>query len=145
MNTVEERVARMYNPCPVGATLNSPRATAEFARGYLDGREVECLLAVALDAKLRVIEADILFIGTDGYAVVDPKVILRWALTRKRMPRHLVLAHNHPSGDTTPSDADHEATKRMRKACEVVGLKLADHVIVCDGDSFYSFAADGAL
>ena len=92
--------------------------------------DVERLAVVALSARNRVIDAEVLTVGSHGYTVVDPRQILRWALTRKRPCAGIVVAHNHPSGDPMPSSQDVDVTRRLRRACEVVGVTLVDHVVV---------------
>ena len=92
--------------------------------------DVERLAVVALSARNRVIDAEVLTVGSHGFTVVDPRQVLRWALTRKRPCAGIVVAHNHPSGDATPSYQDVDVTRRLRRACEVVGITLVDHVVV---------------
>lgn len=110
----------------------------------LHGREVECLAVLALDRRNRALESAILTVGCDDHTIVEPRTILRWAL-RTRLPcRAIVVAHNHPSGDPTPSREDIEVTARLAQACAVVGISLLDHLVVTD-DGFRSLADLGAL
>ena len=77
--------------------------------------------------------------GNLNTTVVDSRQILKTALDRGASG--LVMVHNHPSGNPTPSIADINETDRLRKACNSMGLSLSDHVVVCDG-GFFSFAED---
>ncbi len=61
-----------------------------------------------------------------------------------RMASKIVLVHNHPSGDPSPSQADIEITHRVSKAGEIIGIKLLDHIII-GGTEFYSFADEGMI
>ena len=74
--------------------------------------------------------------------LVDPKLVFGRALALKASA--LVLVHNHPSGNATPSKADHELTKSLRRAGEWLDLPVLDHIIVA-GDAFVSFADSGWL
>ncbi len=66
--------------------------------------------------------------GTLDRAVVEPREILRRALIGKAAG--VILYHNHPSGDPTPSREDREFTRRLAAACEAVGVRLLDHIVV---------------
>ena len=84
-------------------------------------------------------------VGTLNAALVHPREVLGPAL-RLLGVNSIVVAHNHPSGDPTPSREDREITTRLADAARVIGLTLHDHVIIGNGtDRTYSFAEDGAL
>ena len=91
-----------------------------------------------------MIDVGVLTTGTDAVTLVESRQILRWVLTRRRPAHAFVLAHNHPSGDPTPSHEDLLCTRAVRDAGRVVGLILLDHVVVTD-DGFTSIAAQGGL
>ena len=57
----------------------------------------------------------------------------------------IILAHNHPSGDAQPSREDVTVTRKLAEAGKIVGIEVLDHIIVGDGDAFYSFKEEGAL
>ena len=79
--------------------------------------------------------------GLTGTAV-DVRLVLREALIRQTPT--LALAHNHPSGSTRPSKEDNLLTEHLQRACQVMNLRLLDHVIVTDGD-YYSYREQGKL
>jgi DNA repair protein RadC len=74
--------------------------------------------------------------------VADPRIILVGAL--KVLACSIVLAHNHPSGNLSPSRADEELTKKIKHACNYHDIKLLDHIIISD-ESYFSFADEGLL
>lgn len=78
-------------------------------------------------------------VGMGGFSgvVCDPKVIMTIAL--QSAASSLILAHNHPSGSTKPSDSDRNMTKKIKQACELFDINLLDHIILTD-ESYYSFA-----
>jgi len=139
-----ERLLVAFEP-PAPGVVSTPEAAAAIVRPLLVGRETEALVAVALDRRRRVIDTAALTEGNDAFTVVCAKQILRWALTRKRSCSGLILAHNHPSGDPTPSPQDREVTRRVAHAGRVVGIPLLDHIVIGDGTSFRSLATDGDL
>ena len=74
--------------------------------------------------------------------VMDVKIILQHALLAHASS--VILAHNHPSGNLTPSGKDLNTTNRIKKACELLEVSLIDHLIITD-DSYYSMADEGCL
>lgn len=74
--------------------------------------------------------------------VVDVRIILSVAL--KCNATGIILIHNHPSGNLTPSEADREITRKLKKACELIDQNLLDHLIISK-DNFYSFSNSGIL
>ena len=128
---------------PVSVT--NPSAAATVALSHLEGRECEALVCIALDRRRRVIESGVLTAGSSGFTIVDPAQIFRWALTRARPVSAIILAHNHPSGDVTPSSQDREVTSRVARAGSVVGVMLLDHLVVVDGGGWRSMANEGLV
>ena len=80
--------------------------------------------------------------GSVTGTIADPKQVFSVALITNAT--YVILAHNHPSGSATPSNADVELTARMKAAGELLELKVLDHLIVTT-DGFYSFATEGTL
>ena len=107
-------------------------------------REAERLAVLCIGARGGVVDAAVLTVGNDKFTIVCPKQILRYALTRSRPVSGIVLAHNHPSNDPTPSRQDIDCTERVANAARAVGLRLLDHVVICD-DSHKSLARMGHI
>lgn len=84
-------------------------------------------------------------ISTGGITgtVADPKLIIAVAL--KSAATGIILAHNHPSGNLQPSEADKEITKKIQSACKFLDIKLLDHIIVVPQESYLSFVDEGLL
>ena len=104
--------------------------------GYLRD-DWEVFVAVALDVKLRYLTEIDFAVGGAATVSITPRDVFT-ALVRERAEA-VVFAHNHPSGDPTPSAADLELTAKLRKVGELVGVRVVDHVIVAQGERF-SFA-----
>lgn len=73
---------------------------------------------------------------------VDIRLVLREALIRQTP--NIVFVHNHPSGNKRPSKDDDNLTERMKRACQVMNIKLMDHIVITDGD-YYSYREEGKL
>lgn len=92
--------------------------------------------AVFLNIKGKMISHKTLFIGTGSQAVIHPSCLVREACLAGAAT--VVIVHNHPSGDVSPSPEDVETTAQVQKALSAAGLNLADHIVV-GGSSYFSF------
>ncbi len=111
--------------------LSSWSAVLDYCRTTMAWREREQFRVLYLDNANRLIE-DVLFAeGTVNHTPVYPREVVAKGLALGAVS--LILAHNHPSGDPTPSDADIEMTRRIRAACDAVNLRLIDHLIIGKG------------
>ncbi|MEW9809156.1 MAG: DNA repair protein RadC [Candidatus Symbiodolus clandestinus] len=122
--------------------LNSPEVTRGYLQNYFYHAQRELFLVLFLDNQYRVIRSETLFSGTLTRASVHPREVVKAALTHNAAA--LILAHNHPSGNTAPSKADHQITQRIIQTCELIEVKVLDHFIVGQG-SILSFAEQGWL
>ena len=98
------------------------------------------MFVLPLDGNGKVLAKPILVsVGhADGTAAIDAGAIFREAL--KAGAEEIIVAHNHPSGDLTPSKADIAATAKVCEAANLLGVKFLDHIILGDGDAFLSLA-----
>ena len=92
--------------------------------------EQEKLVVVALGRQRGIVDTAVLTVGSDAHTIVDTKQVFRWALTRKRPVSAIILLHNHPSGDSTPSAMDRIVTRRVRDAGDLLGIEVTDHIVV---------------
>jgi len=125
-----------------GTAMDSPRAVREFLAIKLGTLEHELFAVLLLDTRHRLIDYVELFRGTIDGASVHPREVVKLALARNAAA--LVLAHPHPSGAATPSQADELITRRLREALALVDIRVLDHIIVAGGDAI-SFAERGLL
>lgn len=80
--------------------------------------------------------------GVSG-TVIDVKIIAKYALDS--LCSSVVLAHNHPSGNLNPSDADIQITKKIKQALQLLDIVVLDHIILTESDKYFSFADDGLI
>jgi len=92
---------------------------------------IERFHGLYLDSKNRIIADELLSIGTVDRVAVYPREVIRRALMLNASA--LILIHNHPTGDPTPSEADLRMTRAIEKGCSFLGLTLHDHIIVGTG------------
>ena len=101
----------------------------------------ECHLLL-LNVKNQFMGHHVVSSGGISESSVDVRLVLRHALIAGAP--NLILAHNHPSGNPMPSRQDDDLTMRLQKACQTMGLRLLDHIIIGD-DSYYSYADEGRV
>jgi len=102
----------------------------------------ERLICMLLNSKNFIIGMDVVSVGTLNQSCAHPRELFKAAILANAAS--IILVHNHPSGDPAPSQDDVQMTDRMRKAGEILGIKLLDHVIIGELGN-YSFANAGRL
>lgn len=114
---------------------------ASIMRDYLDGADREHFVVLLLSTRNHVIGINTVSIGSLNSSIVHPREVFKPAIVGNA--NHIILAHNHPSGDTTPSKEDIEVTKRLVEAGNMLGIQVLDHVIV--GDRYISLKEQGYM
>lgn len=112
----------------------TPATIADYFMEELRYEEQEQLVVLFLDTRNRLLKEKLMFKGTVNASLVSPREIFLEALEVHAV--YVVLVHNHPSGDPTPSREDIQITERICHAGELLGIRLLDHVII--GDCRYS-------
>lgn len=102
----------------------------------------EHFIVLFLDTKNYIIGQKTIFIGSLNKAIVHPREVFKEAI--KRSSASVICAHNHPSGDATPSQQDIQLTHRLYEAGELIGIRLLDHLIIGD-NQFTSLKEKGYL
>ncbi len=117
-------------------TLDSPKSIAEYYMEQLRHENQEYVLCAYFDAKSRLLGDYFVSKGTSCSSYVVVSIILKKALEKNALK--LVLLHNHPSGDPSPSQDDIRVTQKLTEGCRLLDLVLCDHVIIGD-NRYYSF------
>jgi len=131
---VAELAKRMQSA--VDSEKEAFRTPESIAKAYMERLRhcrTEQIILLMLDTKGRKIADEVISQGTVNMAVLEPREVLCVALRYEAV--FLILLHNHPSGVPFPSTADIEVTRKLAKACEIVGLELRDHIVI--GDNCY--------
>jgi DNA repair protein RadC len=117
---------------------------AEYYGPYLRDAKKEFFHVILLDIKNKPLHNIEISKGSLTAAIVDPKEIIKEATLRSAAS--IILVHNHPSGETEPSSEDIDITNRVIQACDLVGIKVLDHIIIGKNkDDYFSFAKAGLI
>lgn len=131
--------------CPSVSSIRSPSdaaAALEFLYGASTLAE-EHVWVICLSHGGKVIGALEVSHGTDGTSFFSPREILMKACLAGASS--IIVAHNHTSGDVSPSGIDRDSTKRLKSAADILGITLLDHIIIGSGGKHFSFREEGAL
>ncbi|WP_348622643.1 JAB domain-containing protein [Paenibacillus polymyxa] len=127
--------------------IKSPDIAAEACRGfitheyggYMPDREV--LGVIWLNTKNVMVGAEVVSIGSVNASIVHPREVFKSGILHNATS--FIVFHNHPSGDTRPSEEDVKVTRRLSEAGELIGIELMDHIIL--GEGHKSLKAEGLL
>lgn len=126
------------------SVVDDAKSAASVARGFVpEGEEREHFMVILLDARRNVKGVSVVSIGTLSASLVHPREVFRPAIVAGAAG--IVVSHNHPSGDASPSPEDRDATNRLKRAGDLIGIPVLDHVIIGAQGSFYSFREHGIL
>ena len=131
-----------YKPQPLTETINSAKDIHKLLINRVYNEETigykETFKVLLLNNANKIISD-----GGLTSTIVDVRVIMQTALVSNASA--IILTHNHPSGNTRPSSQDDNLTKKIKAACEIMDIRLLDHIIVTPYDSFYSYCDEGRL
>ena len=123
-------------------SFSSPETVANYYKESIRHLEVEELRIIFLDTKQKPISDMVISVGTVNASLVSVREILIESL--KHLAVNVILLHNHPSGDPSPSKADIDITKDINKALDSIGIMLVDHIVIGD-NCYYSFKEQGII
>ena len=127
--------------------LDTPELIYDLLGAEMRTLHRESLRAVLLDTKFHLLRVEEISHGSLNESIAHPREIFRPALIYSAYA--MILAHNHPSGDPTPSEADHRLTRRLLQAAELLQIRLLDHVIIGSADNgrlpYFSFRGAGLI
>lgn len=123
-----------------GINFKTSGQVAAYFMESMRHRQTECVMVACLDSKGKLICERKLSEGTVRMSLISPREIFLVALECKAV--NIILVHNHPSGDSTPSDADHELTRNLRALGQQMDILLLDHIIIGDNNYFSFKEAD---
>ncbi|MFI5348900.1 MAG: DNA repair protein RadC [Elusimicrobiota bacterium] len=127
------------DPRPV---VDSARTAAGLVPAAVRSARKEHFLILCLNARRQLVHHETVSIGTLSASLVHPREVFSPAIAHAAAA--IVAVHNHPSGDPTPSAEDRDVTRRLQRAGELLGIPLADHVVVSES-GFFSFREHGIL
>lgn len=118
-------------------------AASKYLTHIIGHSEVEQFAVLCLTQKNAVISHAVVATGTLTECLVHPREVFRPAILANAAS--VIIAHNHPSGNPSPSPADKSLTLRLKAAADIIGIRLLDHVIVTGSGEYRSFVDEGLL
>ncbi|MEG1482912.1 MAG: DNA repair protein RadC [Cetobacterium sp.] len=112
--------------------VNGPQDGVEIARQFLEEYDRECLIVMALNTKNKVINISVVSVGSLNSSIVHPREVFKTLILSNAAS--FIIAHNHPSGNSTESREDILITKRLNECAKIMGINLLDHLIIGDGN-----------
>ena len=125
------------------ATLSDPESVVDLCAPRMRGFDREHFWALALDTKNGLIRVLQVSIGSLAVSIVHPRELFKDAISASASS--VILVHNHPSGDPTPSASDIQLTRRLVEAGRLLGIEVLDHVVIGDACTWVSFVAEGLM
>ncbi|MCA1021733.1 DNA repair protein RadC [Halobacillus litoralis] len=134
---------RMHKMKPVERyMIRSPEDGADFIMEEMRDLKQEHFICLFLNTKNQVLHRQTIFIGSLNASIVHPREVFKEAV--KRSAASIICAHNHPSGDPTPSQEDIQVTQRLKECGKMIGIELLDHIVIGDR-TFISLKEKGYL
>jgi len=138
---------RFAQESPARGKLDTPQLVYDLLGSEMRMLSKESLRAILLDTRLRLVRIEEIALGSISECIAHPREVFRPALVHSAFA--VILAHNHPSGDPSPSAADIQMSRRMAEAARVLQIRLLDHIIIgapAEGRApYYSFKEAGVL
>ena len=129
LKAIGELTKRIARPITTNQVqINSPKEVAELLINEMRYDKREIVKVILLNAKNKVIKIEDVCFGGTNSAILKPKDVLQEAI--KLGAPKIILVHNHPSGDPTPSKSDFAFTERLLQASETMGIELLDHIVI---------------
>ena len=122
--------------------ISSPKEVFKILQMYLDGADREHLVCICLNTKNHVINIETISIGSLNASIVHPREVFKIAILSNSAS--IILGHNHPSGDPTPSREDINISERLKECGQILGIDVLDHVIIGE-DSYISLKDKGLV
>lgn len=133
---------RVNTPISPNMIINSPVQSYNYLKDLIQHETQENLVCVFLNNQSQVITTKTITIGTLNHTIFNPRDILKWAL--KLSAAAIIVSHNHPSGNPTPSNEDIIVTKKLVQAARLVDVIIVDHLII-GKNRYYSFLENKKL
>jgi DNA repair protein RadC len=138
---------RLAQESPARGKMDTPDLVYELLGQEMRMLSKESLRAILLDSRLRLLRVEEISLGSVSECIAHPREVFRPALVHSAFA--VILAHNHPSGDPSPSGADIQMSRRMAESAKILQIRLLDHVIIGAPEEgrlpYYSFKAAGVL
>ncbi|QKE76198.1 DNA repair protein RadC (plasmid) [Arthrobacter citreus] len=123
--------------------ITSPIEAQKLAASFIADEDREVFLVLMLNTKNEVVGLHKAHVGSLNASVVHPRDVMKCAILNNATS--IIVSHQHPSGDSTPSREDIEVTKRLVEAGKIMGIEVLDHIIVSYKGNYYSLKEHGKM
>lgn len=123
--------------------ITCSRDAFEFGRKFLEDADREHLIVCCLDIKCQPTTVNVVSIGSLNASIIHPREVYKVSILSNAAS--ILIFHNHPSGDPTPSNEDISITNRLKECGELLGIELTDHIIIGSSSSYVSLKDKGII
>lgn len=123
--------------------ISSPSDAVSLGKQFLEHSDREKLIACCLDTKNQPLSISVVSIGSLNASIVHPREVFKVAILSNAAS--IIIFHNHPSGDPSPSGEDINVTNRLKEAGKLIGVEIIDHIIIGSESSYCSLKEKGIL
>ena len=121
--------------------ISSPKDSANILKDFIGENDREALAVLTLDTKNKITSITIASVGSLNSSIVHPREIFKTAILANAAS--IIIGHNHPSGDASPSKEDISITLRLKECGKILGIELLDHIIIGDDNNYISLKEKG--
>jgi len=121
--------------------ISVPQTVADLVTKYVGLPDREMFIVLAVNVRNKITGIHTVSVGSLDTSIVHPREVFKFAILANASS--IIVAHNHPSGDTTPSSDDIELTKRLKQASEILAIDLLDHIVLGHDGQYLSFRDRG--
>ena len=136
IDIVSTRMVKEYSILYATRRIEGPEDAADLMRDFLEDLDKEQVMLLCLNTKNEPTHISTISTGSLTSSIVHPREVFKTAIIANA--NRIMIFHNHPSGDPTPSNEDLAITKRLQEAGELIGIELLDHIIIGDQGRFES-------
>ena len=137
VDIVSIKVVKDYSIQYSPRKVSNPRDAYKLFERFLLDIDREKFLVACFNTKNEPVNISVVSVGTLNSSLVHPREVMKIAILSNS--NSIMIAHNHPSGSLEPSTEDKNITDRLIKVCEILGIKLLDHIIIGTKDNYFSF------
>lgn len=137
VDVVSIKVVKDYSIQYSPRKVSNPSDAYKLFERFLLDIDREKFLVACFNTKNEPVNISVVSVGTLNSSLVHPREVMKTAILSNS--NSIMVAHNHPSGKIEPSTEDKNITDRLMKACDILGIKLLDHIIIGDKENYLSF------
>lgn len=121
--------------------ITNSKDAASIAKNLVEDADREHLVVCCLNSRGEPVSLQVVYIGTTNACYAETKELFKYAILSNAVG--IIVFHNHPSGDPSPSADDYLFTKKLTEAGNILGIKVLDHIILGDDDRYFSILSGG--